>query len=87
MRESAIEKQVCDLARADGWLVFKWSSPNHRGVPDRIFIRAGRVLFVEFKAPGRALTPLQAHVRAKLEAEGAEYLVIDDPEDGRAAIA
>lgn len=87
MRESTLEKQICARARANGWLVFKWSSPNHRGVPDRILVRSGRVLFVEFKTPGRALTRLQEHVRARLEAAGAEYRVIDDPEDGHAAVA
>ena len=50
IRERDIEKKACDLAKAAGWLVFKFVSPSQRGVPDRIFIRQGRIVFIEFKA-------------------------------------
>lgn len=85
-RESSIERKVCERAKGRGWLVFKWASPNHRGVPDRIFVKGGRVVFVEFKAPGRGLTRLQDHVRRQLEGEGVEYRVVDSVEDGDAAL-
>ncbi len=87
MRESIIERAVCRAAREAGWLVFKWSSPNQRGVPDRIFIREGRVLFVEFKAPGKKPTKLQEHIHAKLNAQGCEVAVVDNIDAGRGLIA
>ena len=59
--EKKLEKRCCDVARANGWWTRKFSSPSNRGVPDRIFLKEGRVLFVEFTAPGNVPTPLQGH--------------------------
>ena len=59
MGEIKIEKRCRDYAIAKSWLAYKFTSPGNIGVPDRIFIKAGKVLFVEFKAPGETSTPLQ----------------------------
>lgn len=83
MLEATIEKRVCANAKANGWLTYKWTSPSNRGVPDRIFIKAGRVVFVEFKAPGKKPTPLQKHIHKKLENEGMEVHVVDSIEAGK----
>lgn len=66
IRERDIEKRVVDLAKKAGWQCYKWVSPSQRGVPDRIFIKDGSVVFIEFKAPGKKPTPLQAHTIKKL---------------------
>jgi Holliday junction resolvase len=66
IRERDIEKKVVGLAKKAGWLVFKWVSPSVRGVPDRIFIKDGTIVMIEFKAPGKKPTPLQAHTIKKL---------------------
>lgn len=58
--EKKLEKRCCDIARANGWWTRKFKSPANRGVPDRIFLKEGRVLFIEFKAPGNKPSPLQA---------------------------
>ncbi len=58
--EKAIEKKVVAWATAQGFYTRKFSSPAHRGVPDRIFIRKGCVVFLEFKRPGKEPTELQA---------------------------
>lgn len=84
MRESAIEKTVCAIARKNGWLHFKWASANCRGVPDRIFIKAGDIVFVEFKAPGKKPSPLQHRIHRKLTKHGVQVRVIDSIEDGAA---
>jgi hypothetical protein len=60
MRESTIEKAVCAYAKSKGCLTLKLSGMNQRGQPDRMFIRSGRVLFIEFKSPGKQPTALQA---------------------------
>jgi hypothetical protein len=57
--EKKIEQAACRYAKSRGALVYKFSSPAHRGVPDRLFIKNGRVLFLEFKAPGKKPTKLQ----------------------------
>lgn len=87
MRERDIERRVCALARAKGWSVFKWVSPSRRGVPDRIFVRDGRVVFVEFKAPGGRARPLQDHVRTELLRQRAVCHVVDSVEGGCVALA
>lgn len=59
--EAKIEKDVCKYARSKGCYVRKFSSPSRAGVPDQLFITpAGVVFFIEFKAPGKEPTPLQA---------------------------
>jgi hypothetical protein len=52
MTESQLEQKCVAHAKKHGMLSYKFSSPAHRGVPDRIFIAKGRVFFVEFKRPG-----------------------------------
>ena len=68
MLEKEIEKKVCDYAKSKGCLVYKFVSPAHRGVPDRMFVtQAGKVFFIEFKALGKKPTPLQLHEMKKME--------------------
>lgn len=59
--EKKLEKRCTDVAKANGWWSRKFSSPANRGVPDRIFIKDGNVVFIEFKAPGNVPTKLQRH--------------------------
>ncbi|QAX31809.1 VRR-NUC domain-containing protein [Leisingera sp. NJS204] len=77
-----MERKVCEAAKRAGWLVYKFVSPTQKGVPDRFFVRAGRVVFVEFKAAGKKPTPLQARQIEKLIDQGMEVHVIDSVEDG-----
>lgn len=72
MRESVIERDVTAEARALGWLVWKFTSPGLRGVPDRFFAKSGKVVFMEIKAPGEAPTPQQRKRHAELETAGIE---------------
>lgn len=84
MLERDIERLVCKYAETKGFLQFKFSSPSHAGVPDRIFISPkGVVLFVEFKAEGKKPTPLQARTHAHLRGHNCQVFVIDNVEDGK----
>lgn len=84
MRESEIEKKVCDYARTHGWLSRKWSSPGQNGVPDRLFFGPeGRLLIVEFKATGQTPTKLQSKEIGRLRDLGHFVEVIDDVEQGK----
>lgn len=71
MRESAIEKAIGQYARENGWAVYKFTSPAHKGVPDRIFINPqGVACFLEIKAPGQEPEPLQYRELRKLTERG-----------------
>lgn len=87
LRESAIEHKVCEIAKRHGWLTFKFVSPAHRGVPDRIFIRSGQIVFIEFKAPGKKPTKLQAHIIGKMRDEQCEVWVCDSVESACNALS
>ena len=84
MRESTIENAVCSYAKSRGWLVYKFKSPQQAGVPDRLFIKAGKVVFVEFKAPNEQPRRLQKFVITEMEAHGATVHIIDNKEAGYA---
>lgn len=79
MRESLIEKQVCAHARKAGWACYKFVSPGHRSVPDRLFIGpTGFHCYIEFKSPGKRPTPLQERELRLLKERGVEAEWFDD---------
>jgi hypothetical protein len=82
LREREIERYLVRRVREAGGTAYKWSSPGNRGVPDRLVLVPGAPLpvAVEVKAPGRKPTALQAHVHARLRAEGLPVVVIDSKE-------
>lgn len=83
MKEKDIEKAVCDYAKSKGLLVYKFTSPAHRSVPDRLFVLpGGRVFFIEFKAPGGKLTTGQQRELARLWQRGAQAYVVHDSATG-----
>ena len=77
MLEKEIEKKFKKALEAKGCLVYKFVSPNCRGVPDRIVITdAGRVLFVELKTEKGVLSKLQQNQIEKLRAFGQKVFVL-----------
>ena len=68
--EKAIEKQACKWAESNGWLHYKMNVLGQRGWPDRVFIKKGKVLYVEFKAPGKEPNPLQTYRLNSLRMKG-----------------
>jgi len=50
MNEAQLQKKCIGYARKQGWLAFKWSAPAHRGVPDCLFFKQGRLVIVEHTA-------------------------------------
>ena len=81
MRESVIEKKVSDYAKLLGWWTSKFTGTV--GCPDRLFIRDSKVIFVEFKAPGKLPRPLQAKIIERMKIKGATVYVVDDIEQGK----
>lgn len=57
--ERKIERQLVNYCKLHGVYTRKWTSPGNRGVPDRIIIGRQGTVFLELKAPGKTLKPLQ----------------------------
>lgn len=78
MRESRIEKKLHREVTARGGLCLKFISPGWAGAPDRI-IHPGdeRTIYVETKAPGKGLRPLQAKRFQQLEKAGIKAYRVD----------
>ena len=87
MRESEIEKAfVQAVAEANG-IAFKFTSQTANGVPDRIVLMLpGKCVFVELKAPGKMMRPLQRKRKHQLEALGFPVFCIDSIEQIKPAI-
>ena len=82
--ERDIESRVCDYAKSKGWLTYKWVSPGHNFVPDRIFISPmGQFIAIEFKREGQKPTPMQIREHGRLRGHMVIVLVIDNVEDGK----
>ena len=60
MLESQIEQYFCRKVKELGGLALKLSPAGTAGMPDRLVLLPGRrIVFVEFKAPGKKPRPLQ----------------------------
>ena len=78
MREKTIETKLVQAVRAKGGLAPKFTSPGFDGVPDRlVLLPGGKVAFIELKAPGKTLRPLQVRRKRQLEALGFSVYCID----------
>lgn len=86
MLESSIERKVKSYARTRGWLAYKWVSPSNRGVPDGIFIRHGKMFFIEFKAPDKKVTKLQKKHITDLQRHGFKCYIVSDVEYGKSIV-
>lgn len=81
MREKTIETKLVQAVRAKGGLAPKFTSLGFDGVPDRlVLLPGGKVAFIELKAPGKTLRPLQVRRKRQLEALGFSVYCIDRPE-------
>ena len=52
-----------------------------------MFIKDGRIVWVEFKAPGKTPTQLQAQTIRKMQAQGCEVYVCDNVESAINALS
>ncbi len=82
MTEAQLEKWAKGEAKKAGVLMYKFRSPNKRGVPDQILFYKGHTLLVEFKSPkgtGR-LSPLQEKEIKLLRAQNMSVAVVASKE-------
>lgn len=81
MDEKTIEKFLRDKVKEAGGEAYKFVSPGHIGVPDRLVIfPGGRIAFVELKAPGKKPRPNQIVQIERLRRLGADVEVVDSKE-------
>jgi hypothetical protein len=83
--EKDVERPVKAYAREHGGEPRKFTSPQHRSVPDDIFFfpTTGRTFYVEFKRPGERPSDDQVRELHKIKRAGNLCFVIDNEEDGK----
>jgi hypothetical protein len=77
MLEKDIEAHLVRRVRDAGGRAYKFVSPAHRGVADRIVVMpGGRIWFVEVKKAGGRLSPLQREFLAEVKGFGCQYEIV-----------
>ncbi len=79
-KEKSIERAfVVWVGGFKDWYAWKFSPEGTRGLPDRIILGPGGIVFfIEFKRPGGKVTPLQNHIHGILKDLGFNVYVCDD---------
>ena len=78
MREYVVENEFVKAVRAAGGVAYKLTSQTANGLPDRLVLFfPAKTVFVELKAPGKVLRPLQRKRRYQLMKLGFPVLCID----------
>ena len=77
---AGVERPASKQAEALGWCVAKLMRVSKTGWPDRVFIRDGRTVWIEFKRPKGKARRIQEERHAEMRAHGAEVYVCDSVE-------
>lgn len=77
MLEAKIEQKLKKQIEMIGGKTFKFISPGMVGIPDRIVLYQGTVVFVELKAPGKKLRAIQEYRAKELRMLGFRVECID----------
>lgn len=81
VREKEIEQKLVTAVKMMGGICPKFTSPGFDGMPDRLVLLPNRKFgFVELKAKGKKLRPLQVKRKRQLEQLGFLVYCIDDIE-------
>lgn len=81
MREKQVEAKLVTETKSMGGLALKFTSPGLDGVPDRlVLLPGGKMAFIEVKAPGKTMRPLQKRRKRQLEGLGFWVFCLDRPE-------
>jgi hypothetical protein len=79
--EKDIEAYLVRRVREHGGVAYKFTSPAHRGVADRVVCLPGQTWFVEVKRPGGRLTGLQTLFGREMQRLGQRYIVVWSKEE------
>lgn len=78
MREYVVENEFVKVVKATGGVAYKLTSQTANGLPDRLVLFfPAKTVFVELKAPGKMMRPLQRKRRYQLMKLGFPVLCID----------
>ena len=78
MREYVVENEFVKAVRNAGGVAYKLTSQTANGLPDRLVLFfPAKVVFVELKAPGKLLRPLQVKRKRQLNQLGFPVLCIN----------
>lgn len=78
MREYVVENEFVKAVKAAGGVAYKLTSQTANGLPDRLVLFfPAKTVFVELKAPGKMMRPLQRKRRFQLMKLGFPVLCID----------
>ena len=80
--EQDIERLLVRRVKEIGGIAYKFISPGHAGVPDRlIIVPGGEIVFVELKDRGKKERALQKIAQAELRERGAKVFSAVDSAD------
>ena len=81
MRERVIESKFVEEVRKAGGTAYKFNSASVNGMPDRLVLfPVGKAAFVELKAPGQKMRPLQVKRKEQLQMLGFPVFCVDNVE-------
>lgn len=80
-REASIEKYLTNKIKSIGGKCYKFVSPGYSGMPDRIAVCSGFVMFIEVKRPGAKPRKLQSDRHLELQKLGAETATVSTKEE------
>lgn len=87
MRERDIENWLRQRIESMGGLAFKFVSPGNNGVPDRLAVLPGGVIyFIELKTDDGRLSPIQDWQQDRLRYRGANVVTINGMDEARAFV-
>ena len=75
--EKEVEARLRDRIKAAGGVSWKFSSPNNRGVSDRIALINGRTIYIEVKRDGGKMSALQKAFMQKILDNGGEFALVE----------
>lgn len=82
MTEKELEKHLVQAVKNRNGICYKFNSPGHSGVPDRLVLfPGGKIGFIEVKSPeGGKLKPLQVMELKRINNLGFKCFVLNSPE-------
>lgn len=86
-REFKIEDYLKDQVEKIGGKCYKFVSPGYDGMPDRIAVYMGCVIFVETKRPGKKPRKLQEVRLRELNLQGMNTAVVSTKEEANKVVA
>lgn len=76
--ESDIQCDAYHYALSRGWFAEKIMRTRRNGFPDYLYIRDGKVIFIEFKRPDEEPTVQQLKRHKEMREHGATVCVVDN---------